>query len=267
MTSECSSDLSALADFAGDLAAIARAETLPMFRTQMSVDDKHGKSHYDPVTAADRAAERAMRDHIAAHYPDHSVCGEEFDDDIGASPYKWLLDPIDGTKAFIVGMPVWATLIGLLKDDTPVVGIMDQPFIGERFTGVPGRSWLTNAHGEYALATRQLTNLGDAVLASTDPHNLRTPDEEARFHHLRSKVRLSRYGGDAYFYCLLAAGHIDIVMDPGMGDYDIAALIPIVENAGGVVSTWTGESAQRGGNILASANPVLHETVLETLAG
>ncbi len=267
MTSFASDELAELVEFAEELADIAARETVPMFRTNIAIDNKSRKAQFDPVTAADRAAERAIRDHIAAHHPEHSVRGEEMDDYAGSSPLTWVLDPIDGTKAFIVGIPVWATLIGLLDRGAPRIGVMDQPFIGERFVGTPQGSYVQGPLGARRLQTRELTRLEDAVLATSDPHNFHDPWASARFHALRERVTLSRYGGDSYFYCLLAAGQIDIVTDPGLDDYDIVALVPIIENAGGIVTTWDGGSPVNGGTIVATANAALHETVLDLLAG
>jgi len=256
-----------LAEFANDLADIAARETMPIFRTAMSVDNKSAKSVFDPVTAADRAAETAIRDHIQAHYPEHSIRGEEFEPHRGDSALTWVIDPIDGTKAFIVGVPVWATLIGLLDGDRATIGVMDQPFVGDRYVGTPQGAYNTGPNGTRRLTTRDTETLDAAILASSDPYNFRDPGEASRFHALRERVMLTRFGGDAYFYCLLAAGHIDIVTDPGMDDYDIVALIPLIEGAGGVVTTWQGEPATSGGTILATANPRLHDAVLNALSG
>jgi myo-inositol-1(or 4)-monophosphatase len=260
-------EIETLAAFANELADTAALQTMALFRSGLEAHDKGKKPNFDPVTAADRGAERAIRDHIAARYPDHTVCGEEFDDRIGTSPYKWLLDPIDGTKAFIVGIPVWATLIGLLRDGVPLLGVMDQPFVRERFTGTPFGTVADGPLGRRTLRTRTVPALSSAILASADPYNFTSAEDAERFHALRAKVRLTRFGGDAYFYCLLAAGQIDIVIDPGLDDYDVAALVPIIENAGGMITTWTGESPLKGGNIVATANATLHQTVLDVLVG
>lgn len=260
-------EIAELAAFANELADLAGKAILPKFRADMTVENKQLKSAFDPVTAADRAGEQAMREHITQAYPDHTVRGEEFPEHTGTGPFTWLLDPIDGTKAFIMGVPVWSTLIGLLKDGAPFIGVMDQPFIAERFIGTPEGAYSQGPLGRKALTTSNTTRLEEAYLGTTHPGPNRTSEKFQRYAGLESRIRQHRYGGDAYFYCLLAAGHIDIVVDSDMGDYDIVALIPIIESAGGVVTTWDGGPATGGGDIIAAATLELHSAALDTLAG
>ncbi|MGI9412379.1 MAG: histidinol-phosphatase [Hyphomicrobiales bacterium] len=267
MTTSPPTEIDELTAFANELADAAGAAILPMFRADVAVENKADKSAFDPVTAADRAGEQAIRDLILARYPDHSVRGEEFPPHDGTGPFTWLLDPIDGTKAFIAGLPVWATLIGLLKDGAPHIGVMDQPFIRERFVGTPEDAYVDGPLGRATLRTRDVGTLDQALLGTSHPANCAAGAERQRFDALEARVKHSRYGGDAYFYCLLAAGFIDVVTDPGMGDYDIVAQIPMIERAGGVVTTWDGGSAVSGGNILAAATPALHSAALDVLAG
>ena len=267
MTETASIAIADLTAFAGELADAAGAVILPLFRSGAAVENKGVKSAYDPVTEADRAAERAIRNLITSRVPQHTSRGEEFAPHEGSSSYTWVLDPIDGTRAFIMGLPVWSTLIGLLEDGAPLIGVMNQPFVGERFVGAPGRAWVEGPRGRKELRTGTTTDVSDALVATTFPGSDRGAETYRRYVALEDRAKSCRYGGDAYFYCLLAAGLIDIVVDARMDDYDIAALIPIVEGAGGVVTTWTGASAAGGGDIVAAATPALHEAALEILAG
>ena len=252
------------AAFVDELADVAGEAILPFFRTTLTVENKKLKGAFDPVTAADRAAETAMRALIRKHFPAHGIVGEEFDDVTSDAPYTWVLDPIDGTKSFIAGMPVWGTLIGLCKDEAPVYGMMAQPFVGERFTGDGGSARYRGPAGERKLMTRKCASLDDALLFTTSPQ-LFKPEEHARFEGIEKNVRLSRYGGDCYAYCMVAAGHVDLVVEAGLDAYDIVALIPIIEGAGGVVTNWQGESAANGGQIIAAGDKRVHQAALELL--
>jgi myo-inositol-1(or 4)-monophosphatase len=252
------------AAFVDELAKVAGDAILPFFRTALSIENKKLKGAFDPVTAADRAAETAMRALIRKTFPAHGIVGEEFDDVKSDAPYTWVLDPIDGTKSFIAGMPVWGTLIGLCKDDMPVYGMMAQPFIGERFTGDGAKAKYRGPAGERKLMTRACASLGDALLFTTSPH-LFQPDERTRFDSVEKHVRLSRYGGDCYAYCMVAAGYADLVIEAGLDSYDIVPLIPIIEGAGGIVTNWQGESAASGGQIVAAGDKRVHTAALEVL--
>ncbi|MBX3521511.1 MAG: histidinol-phosphatase [Xanthobacteraceae bacterium] len=252
------------AAFVDELAKVAGDAILPFFRTALSIENKKLKGAFDPVTAADRAAETAMRALIRKTFPAHGIVGEEFDDVKSDAPYTWVLDPIDGTKSFIAGMPVWGTLIGLCKDDMPVYGMMAQPFIGERFTGDGAKAKYRGPAGERKLMTRACASLGDALLFTTSPH-LFQPDERTRFDSVEKHVRLSRYGGDCYAYCMVAAGYADLVIEAGLDAYDIVPLIPIIEGAGGIVTNWQGESAVNGGQIVAAGDKRVHTAALEFL--
>ena len=253
--------------FLDSLADVAARAILPHFRTAMTVEDKTGPGggRYDPVTVADRAAETAMRSLIGLHYPGHGILGEEFGPERTDAEHVWVLDPIDGTRAFISGLPVWGTLIGLTTDGVPTLGMMAQPFTGERFAGDTRRAWYRGPDGERALATRRCAELADAVLFTTTPALFKGADRAA-YDRVEAAVRLARYGCDCYAYCMVAAGHVDCVIETGLQAYDIVALIPIIEGAGGVVTNWTGGSAAAGGSVVASGDPRLHETVLRLLA-
>ena len=233
----------------------------------MSVQNKDKAGGFDPVTAADRAAERILRKEIRARYPDHGIEGEEFGSAAGRGRYRWVLDPIDGTRAFIIGAPVWGTLIGLQIDHRPLLGLMSQPFTRERFwsDGKIAR-WRHGEGREKRLSTRACTRLDQAVLTSTHPDLFAEGFERAAFARLNGNVRMTRFGGDCYGYCLLAAGHVDLVVEAGLKPYDIVALIPIIEAAGGIVTTWDGRPATAGGRILAAGDARLHAQAMECLA-
>jgi histidinol phosphatase-like enzyme (inositol monophosphatase family) len=252
------------AAFVDELAKVAGDAILPFFRTALSVENKKLKGSFDPVTAADRAAETAMRALIQKTFPAHGIIGEEFEDVQSEAPYTWVLDPIDGTKSFIAGMPVWGTLIGLCKDDAPVYGMMAQPFIRERFTGDGASAKYRGPAGERKLMTRPCGSLDDALLFTTSPH-LFKPEERERFDSVEKSVRLSRYGGDCYAYCMVAAGYADLVIEAGLDAYDIVPLIPIIEGAGGAVTNWQGESAAKGGQIVAAGDKRVLDAALKVL--
>ena len=253
------------AAFVDRLADISGDAIRPFFRTALSADDKNPGGAFDPVTAADRAAEQAMRAIIRETFPDHGVIGEEFGADRPESDHVWVLDPIDGTKSFISGMPAWGTLIALTKGGTPVYGMMHQPFIRERFFGDGKISRYRGPAGERRLAARACERLEDAVLFTTSPLLMNTTDR-AKFERVEDAARLSRYGGDCYAYCMIAAGQIDLVIETEIKPYDIAALIPIITGAGGIVTTWEGKPASNGGRIIAAGDRRVHEAAMKTLA-
>jgi len=253
------------AKFVDELATVAGEAIRPFFRTALGIDNKDGAGRFDPVTEADRAAETAMRALIRRTFPEHGIIGEEFGVERADAPYVWVLDPIDGTKSFIAGMPAWGTLIGLLKEGTPVYGMMSQPFIGERFSGDGASTQYRGPTGARRLAVRNCAALKDALLFTTSPL-LMSERERALFRKVEKAVQLSRYGGDCYAYCMVAAGHIDLVIEAGLNPYDILPLIPIVEGAGGIITTWKGESATQGGRIIAAGDKRVHEQALKLLA-
>jgi myo-inositol-1(or 4)-monophosphatase len=248
-----------LADRAGE-------EILPYFRKGVAAENK-AKVGFDPVTAADKAAERAIRKLLAEHCPDHGIVGEEYDAKHSASRYTWVIDPIDGTRAFLTGYPLWGVLVGLKDGDDAVLGIMDQPFTGERFWGTPKGAYLRRGAGKaQRIKTRSCKSLSDAVLASTSPDMFKTREEKSGFDRLSKAVRMTRFGGDCYAYAMLAAGHIDLVVEASLKPVDIVALIPIIEQAGGRITTWDGQSAVNGGRIVAAGDPKIHAAALERLA-
>jgi len=252
--------------FIGRLATSSGETILPFFRTSLSIDNKSATHDFDPVTEADRAAEAVMRRLIKANFPQHGIVGEEFGNEREDADYVWVLDPIDGTKSFIAGFPIWGTLIALLHKGVPVFGMMHQPFIGERFYGDNGSAGYKGPSGERRLAARRCASLKEAVSYTTSPL-LMNESDRATFGRIEKTVRLSRYGGDCYSYCMLAAGHLDLVVETELKPYDIAALIPIINGAGGVVTNWEGQPAQNGGRIIAAGDPRVHEAALKLLNG
>ena len=254
------------ATFVDELATVWGDTILPFFRTSLGVEDKSATGRFDPVTAADRAAEAAMRALIKRQFPDHGIIGEEFGNENPGAEYAWLLDPIDGTKSFITGLPTWGTLIGLTRFGKAMFGMMHQPFVGERFTGDHQAAHYRGPAGKRDLHVRSCESLADAILLTTSPR-LMKPDERASFGRVEEKTRLSRYGGDCYCYCMLAAGHVDLVIESGLNPFDIVALIPIITGAGGVITTWDGGPAEQGGRILAAGDKCMHAAAMEVLAG
>lgn len=246
------------------LAEAAAEAALPHFRQETAIANKQ-TAGFDPVTAGDREAESAMRALIAEHYPDHGIIGEEEGTTLADAAHLWVLDPIDGTRAFISGIPLWSTLIGLKRDGVPIAGMMSQPFIGERYYGDTSTAHYAGPGGPYTLKTRDCRTLGDALICTTSPA-LFSDAERDRYDRIEAGARLARYGTDSYGYCRVAAGQMDAVIESGLQPYDIVALIPIVQGAGGVITSWTGGSAAEGGQVLASANPHLHEQLLGLLA-
>jgi histidinol phosphatase-like enzyme (inositol monophosphatase family) len=257
------------AAFVEKLADVASTTILPFFRTAIGAEDKSRGGMFDPVTEADRAAEAAMRRLIRETFPNHGLIGEEFGNERPEADYVWVLDPIDGTKSFIAGIPTWGTLIGLLHGGKPIYGMMVQPYTRERFSG-DGRSTrcrgpgLNHALMDRRLFTRHCPSLAAATLMTTSPL-LYAPEKLAAFRRVEAEVRLSRYGCDCYAFAMLAAGHVDCVIESAVQPYDIAPLVPIIEGAGGIVTTWSGGEAVQAGDVVATGDPRLHEAVLKLL--
>ena len=253
-------------EFTYRTALAAGKAILPHFRVALNVADKGGARGYDPVTVADRAAEAVIRARITRAFPDHGIRGEEFGWQNGASHYTWVIDPIDGTRSFILGQMHWATLIALNDGERVVVGIAHQPYVGETFLAEAGApaEW-RRGRERHRLRTRRCRSVDDAVLACTDPTMFRTPRDRAALRRVTGQVRLTRWGGDCYVYCLLAMGLIDIVIESSLQAYDIQALIPIVESAGGAITSWNGGRCDEGGSVVACGDRALHAKVLKIL--
>lgn len=245
-------------------AEAARALTLEYFRGASLQTQSKLDAGFDPVTVADRGAEQAMRKVISDMRPDDAIHGEEFGPKSGTSGLTWVLDPIDGTRGFISGTPTWGVLIAC-RDDTQVhVGVIDQPYIGERFFGGFGVSEVTGPHGTRPLGARKAVALSDAIIFTTFPE-VGSPADRKGFETVANKCKLTRYGMDCYAYALLAAGQIDLVIEAGLQPYDILGPIGVIEAAGGVVTDWQGNSAQNGGRVVAAGSKALLDEVLELL--
>jgi myo-inositol-1(or 4)-monophosphatase len=252
-----------LTEFALELARAAGTAILPHFRRNAPIDVKDHDT-WDPVTEGDRAGERAIRALIEKQYPTHGIIGEEYGVREGSSALTWILDPVDGTRAFVVGLPTWTTLIGLYEGGKPRLGVMYQPFVGDMFYGNPDGAWLDHRGQREALKVRASVPLANAALGTTTPHLYKDRDREG-FENLRHAVKVTRYGGDAYFFSLLAAGHLDVAMDPGLQIYDIAALIPIMRGAGAYVGSWANTNPEKGGHVLAASNQRLFEAARDKM--
>jgi histidinol phosphatase-like enzyme (inositol monophosphatase family) len=250
--------------FAIDLAREAARVSLPYFRGAFEEADKGGPGAFDPVTQADREAEAALRRRIADRYPDHGVIGEEYGEDRPEAGHVWILDPIDGTRAFIAGLPLWTNLIALRREGRPEVGVIGQPYLDEIFLGGPSGARLLRGGATTPLAVRPCPALTAAVIATTDP-DIFTGAELGAWTQVRAAARLARLGCDAYAYAMLAAGRIDMVIESGLKVWDWSALIPVIESAGGEVTNWRGGAPDGSGQILAVGDVGIRDQALVTL--
>ncbi len=262
------SDTEELTKFAEDLADLSGKIILPFFRRPIPVDNKLGAAGFDPVTAADRDAETSMRALITKQFPTHGILGEEHGHKTGTSGLTWVLDPIDGTRAFVCGMAQWGTLIALNDGGRPVLGVLDQPFLRERWVAANGQTiFRRESEPPRVLKTRDCPVLANAVLSTTSPVGYFDEAEQKAFWSVSDQAKLTRFGGDCYAYGLLAMGFIDVIIEASLKPWDIQALIPIIENAGGVVTDWAGQSAVEGGRVVACGDARLHAAVLDVLTG
>jgi myo-inositol-1(or 4)-monophosphatase len=252
--------------FAYRLADAARDVISPYFRKPVAVSDKGSAGLFDPVTEADRRAEQTIREMIVAAYPQDGIVGEELGDVLGSSGYRWVIDPIDGTRAFIAGQPLWGSLIGLERGGEPILGLLEQPFLRERFVGTNDRAELHNAGGTSLLKTRSCGGLRDAVISTTHPIAHFNDAERAQFFRVEKACRMSRYGGDCYAYGLLALGFIDLVVEARLAHWDIAPLIPLVKGAGGLLTDWQGRPWRPGANALAAGDARVHAEAVRLLS-
>ena len=253
-----------LLEFALGLAAAAGSAILPFFRSGAGVQNKRTDGGFDPVTEADHAAERVIREQIRSRYPEHGIFGEEFGSDAG-NGLTWVVDPIDGTRAFMSGLLHWGVLLALVNGERPILGVMHQPFTGEFFAGDCQNAHYHRGEVSQPLEVRECASLEQAVLGTTSPKLFATPFERRSLDTIEDRVKLSRYGGDCYLYAMLAMGQLDIVMDAGLQAYDVQALVPIIEGAGGVVTTAQGGDPSMGGFVVATGNAELHAEVLATI--
>jgi myo-inositol-1(or 4)-monophosphatase len=253
--------------FANRLADSSGAVIRPLFRQRIDVAHKQGRHDFDPVTEADKGAERAIRDLLARERPQDGILGEEYGEQKGRSGYRWVLDPVDGTRAFITGRHEWGSLIALEHEGKPVLGILDQPVLGERFVGVNGAAHLVQAGKASALEVRSCASLSEAVLCATDPGAYFSKEQLSAFARVERIAKMTRYGGDCYLFAALALGFVDVVIEANFHAWDIAALIPLIEGAGGVITNWQGGSPQDGKTILASGDRRVHAEAMTLLAG
>jgi len=257
-------DIDELRQVANALADAARSAILPYFRASDLASDNKLPGGYDPVTAADRAAEQAMRSLLAEMRPDDAILGEEFGTTAGTSGLTWVLDPIDGTRGFVAGTPTWGVLIAVGPDTGPILGIIDQPYIGERFEGAAGLAEMRGPLGSRPITTRPTSDLGEAIVFTTFPEVGNEADRTG-FEAVAAHAKLVRYGMDCYAYALIAAGQVDLVIEAGLQAYDIQAPIALIEAAGGVVTDWEGGPVHDGGRALAAANRDIHAAALAIL--
>jgi len=241
----------------GKLQAAAREITLPLFATDIAADNK-ARTGYDPVTKADMACEGKLRQLIQNQFPDDSIQGEEFDDISGQNEWLWTLDPIDGTRGFMAGVPVWSTLIAVSYKNTPLLGLIDIPAQGKAFFGAPGRAWREEDNGtQTGLSTRSCVRVEDAVMGCTEPLSMLSTPELALYNTLRRKARFSRLGLDAFGYALVAQGRMDMIIEAGLKPCDVRALMPVIAGAGGALTNWQGGDAVDGGHVIAVGDRAL----------
>ena len=258
--------LAELEAFSVELQEVAAGAILPLFRGDHGLADKAAGGAFDPVTEADRGAEAAMRQAIAARYPDHGVIGEEYGEDRPGADFVWVLDPIDGTRAFVAGLPLWTTLIGLRAEGAAAVGAIGQPVLGEIFVGRAQGSRLITRLGERPLKVRTGLLLTEAVIATTDPEGCFNGAELGAWRQLRAAARLARLGCDAYAYAMVAAGTVDLVVEAGLKSWDVEAALPLIAGAGGVVTDWRGAPVgTEGGQIAIAGDPAVLEEALVAL--
>ena len=243
------------------LADRAKALTLPLFADPGIAQNKAAGSDFDPVTQADIEGERLMRAIIREDMPNDTIIGEEFDDHHGTGPWSWTLDPIDGTRAFVAGVPVWSTLIAVSYEDKPVIGIIDHPALSQRFVGYGGKAYREDNNGTTQISARPCKQIKDIVLGCTEPLAMFSPGERASYEMIRRTAKFSRLGLDAYGYALLASGLMDMILEALLKPCDVRALMPIVEGAGGKITGWHGESPINGGRVVAAGDPDLLDEV------
>ena len=252
--------------FAHRLADASGAVIRPYFRQRIEVINKRADS-FDPVTEADKGGERAIRAILEAERPHDAILGEEYGEKPGTSGWRWVLDPVDGTRCFITGRHEWGSLIALEKDQVPVLGILDQPVLGERFLGVNGRAEFHQQGLVMPMKVRACADIGDAVLCATDPSFYMTAAQQDAFARVKAQARLTRYHGDCYLFAMLALGFVDLIVEGAFRRWDVAALMPLVEGAGGVISNWQGGPWRDGDALLASGDARVHAQAVKLLNG
>ncbi|CAN5227995.1 histidinol-phosphatase [soil metagenome] len=259
-----SDQIAELDDFLVELNRASAAAILPLFRGAHGLDDKGKAGAFDPVTEADRGAEAAIRKLISERYPDHGVIGEEYGEDRPDAQFVWVLDPVDGTRAFIAGLPVWTTLIGLRHQGVSVLGSIGQPYIGELYIGHAGGSRLMSRGASRPLKVRPCPRLTDAIIATTDPEACFDGPELGAWTQVRAAARLARLGCDAYAYAMVAAGTMDMVIEAGLKSWDVEAAIALMAGAGGLVTDWRGDPIGPNGGqmVIAGDRACLDEALV-----
>jgi myo-inositol-1(or 4)-monophosphatase len=257
-----------LIDFAHRLADTAGEVIRPYFRQRIEITDKGAAKGggFDPVTQADRSAEAAMRALIERERPHDGILGEEFGEKTSTNGLVWVLDPVDGTRAFISGRHEWGSLIGLEQHGHAILGILDQPVLGERFMGVNAAAEFQTNNTRSSMHVRSCPDIGDAILCASHPDAYFSTKEQEAFRRVQKAVRMSRFGGDCYIFGTLALGFVDLIVESSFHRWDVAALIPIVQGAGGIITNWQGGSCADGGQILAAGDPRVHAAALKLLA-
>jgi myo-inositol-1(or 4)-monophosphatase len=251
--------------FAHRLADASGAAIRPYFRQRIEITNKL-ENDFDPVTEADKGGERAIRAILDAERPDDAILGEEYGEKPGTSGWRWVLDPVDGTRCFITGRHEWGSLIALEKDEVPLLGILDQPVLGERFVGANGKAALHQAGKVTPLRSRECAELKEAILCATDPSAYMTGEQQAAFERVKARARLTRYHGDCYIFAMLAMGFIDVIVEGAFRRWDVAALMPLVEGAGGIITNWQGKAWRDGDAMLASGDARVHAQTVALLA-
>tara|TARA_X000000368_G_scaffold43001_1_gene30991 strand:- start:18 stop:818 length:801 start_codon:yes stop_codon:yes gene_type:complete len=249
--------------FANHLADEARKISMFYFKKKITINNKN-KKDFDPVTAADIGVQKKINSLINKQFPDHSILGEE-DSMIQKSNYEWCIDPIDGTKSYIQGVPLWGTLISLSKDNKIILGLADIPALDERYIGHSKLSYKIIKNKKTLLKARVTKKLSESILNTTSPYVFANKSDQKSFERLALKVKSTRLGGDCYSYCLLADGLIDIVVESGLKPWDIRALIPIINNAGGIIKSWESQDVSDGGRIIAATNNQLFKKTQKVL--
>lgn len=259
-------EIQTLVDFATQIAQESGDIALKYFRSDIDVANKQAGNKFDPVTQADTEIEDYIRGKINESYPGHTIIGEEAGETGGTDSFKWFIDPIDGTRGFLAGSPMWGTLLGLMDGEECVAGLMHQPFVNETFVGSQGGAFILNGDERKQIHCSKKEQLSDAILCCTHLSMFHSGRALDRFVRIAEICRFSRFGTDCYGYGLLAHGFVDIVVEGGLKPFDIMPLIPIVEAAGGVITNWQGGSVANGGDVVAAANPALHEQALKLLS-
>jgi myo-inositol-1(or 4)-monophosphatase len=255
--------------FAHRLADASGAAIRPYFRRRIDVANKAtgASPNFDPVTAADKEAEAAIRAIIERERPEDGILGEECGEKPSRNGHRWVIDPVDGTRAFITGRHEWGSLIALEENGMPVLGLIDQPVLGERFIGVNGEAHMLTEGEDLRLQARTCAALSEAILCATHPSACFTPREREAFARIEGRVRMTRFGGDCYLFVALALGFVDLIVESSFKRWDVAALIPVVQGAGGIITNWQGGSCENGGQVLAAGDARMHLAARELLAG